>query len=132
VYAVYWYGAGAAHPNGYHISFNFLLNPLVEIPTIRYLFQSPEEVLPKLAQYYSNALNGFPLEDEGLSVAVDNAQEGTADRWAQFTTFSFDNEGLRIYGEVKRFRETQFDVIPYSLLEKNMKKTITYALSIAF
>lgn len=102
-YFVYWYGAGAAHPNHHFETFNFILNPLIKIGSIQSIFKDPEKCFEGIINLVRNALLNIPDEDENDPVngkkLLDDENwviNGTSD-WNSLKAFVFSKEGIEIY-----------------------------------
>lgn len=56
LYTVYWHGSGAAHPNYGFETFNFMLNPLIEISDIKDIFNDADNCFEKIVGYVRKSL----------------------------------------------------------------------------
>ncbi|MBS1780654.1 MAG: TIR domain-containing protein [Bacteroidetes bacterium] len=103
LYTAHWYGAGAAHPNHYFKTFNFILNPLIEINKIEEIFEDShtcfEEFILLVRTELNNILvtenNGDAVKDEKL-LDMDWIKSGTAD-WNCLNAFTLSDHGLGLY-----------------------------------
>ena len=96
-YSIYWYFAGAAHPNSSFRTFNFALNPLVAFSSAQELFEDEEEALAFIQKSCREKLLGASfdemIEEEKLHLDRDWVNEGTAS-WEHFQHFTFSNSGM--------------------------------------
>ncbi len=146
-YLVSWYGAGAAHPNYYLETFNFLLSPLIYLRSIEDIFSDPESCFDKVATYAKDDLLKQKLARHAEQVKLGNDWEfseeqelewinGGIKNWESFSAFSFTENGLEIgfapY-EVGPYAEGSYSVLlPYNFIGKDFKKDIQHALSLRF
>ncbi len=96
-YSLYWYYAGAAHPNSGFQTFNFSLNPLVRFESLSEMFSNEEEALVLIQRECRKQLLAinFAEEEEGDPVTLDEewVKSGTAE-WEQFSHFLFSENGI--------------------------------------
>jgi len=97
-YAVHWYGAGAAHSNLHFLTFNFLLEPLVLIPTLVSIFHDSKKSLEVIQTSVRTQLYEALTKDkthEDAQYAKKRVDDGTAD-WKSFHSFVFVADGIEI------------------------------------
>lgn len=129
-YTVHWYGAGAAHPNHYFLTFNFLLNPLIQVSNITEIFDSPDKYFEKLATYVRSILLNRKKEP---FLDKDWVIKGTQS-WDFFSAFSFNSKGLEISFEPYQVGAyatgSHFVLVPYDIFYKELKRDFRHALSL--
>lgn len=142
-YSIHWYGAGAAHPNHHFETYNFLLNPLIEIDRIQELFMNLKEPFAPIRDYVRDTLLSIPLEtgDKGNQIGEEKmldrewVERGT-ESWDSFQAFSFSKEGLEIsfppYQVGAYACGSHFVTVPYKLFHSDLKNEIKHALSVAY
>lgn len=141
VYSVSWYGAGAAHPNYHFDTYNFILDPLIEIENIDFLFDKPDDAFPKLCEFVRKELLMITVVD-AESEPKDNGQkllekewvESGTDSWETLNSFAFSEKGLNIYFPPYQVGSyacgSHIITVPYQFIIDELKPDITHALSI--
>ncbi|QOZ07490.1 RsiV family protein [Bradyrhizobium sp. CCBAU 51765] len=131
-YSVHWYGAGAAHPNQFFISFCFLLDPLLRISDLRNVFANRDEALSLIQATVRDQLL-YPLPDGDSALSEEWVQEGTAD-WNAFGTFVFDTDGVEFsfgpYQVAPYAAGPQFAKVPYHILKPRFLPWLRNALNL--
>jgi len=142
-YSIYSYSAGAAHPNQYFKTYNFLLEPLLEIKSLSYIFENEDEALAELIVLTRSALVGEYLdkltlnEEEPITEInesdEESIKEGTKD-WKDLSSFTFSKKGINIYFSpysIASYVMGSFIVyIPYKAMTTRIKRVFVKALSL--
>lgn len=135
MYTIWWYGAGAAHPNsGFH-SFNFITDPLIEIGNLSTVFANDKE--SDALEIVQNAVREQALEEEerGAMLTDEWLNDGTKD-WDCFANFAFTPEGLMILiapYQIAPYAAGSFHaLIDYKTLKPFMKPEFINALGIEY
>lgn len=104
-YSVYWYGAGAAHPNQHFETFCFVLDPLFRLEKLASIFLDPDEALRVIQVSTRQQLLDRVLVDQGgdgIAGAVeaqgfrldrDQVITGT-EKWSDFSNFVFGENAI--------------------------------------
>jgi hypothetical protein len=141
LFNVSWYGAGAAHPNHHFITYNFLLNPLIRITNITFLFMDHDSIFEKLVRYTRQAILELKIQDEEDKQVYssedfwdkDWINRGTKD-WESFSAFTLSKEGLMIHFapyQISSYAAGSHHVtIPYTFFYRDLKQDIRHALSL--
>lgn len=133
VYSVWWYGAGAAHPNSGFQTFNFVADPLVDLGELRSIFLSEVDALPFIQQHVREQV--LAEVERGEMVITESLKSGTGD-WDCFQNFAFTPEGLMILippYQIAPYAAGSFHVvIDYKLLKPLLVKEIIAALGIEY
>lgn len=103
VYNLYWYGAGAAHPNHNFACFNFLLKPVCRFNNLSDLFELHSEPLlliqERAIEKFCKGREGRP-KDQSTELAPRLEEkwikEGLSSLY-EFTTFSFEDHDLVLH-----------------------------------
>lgn len=93
-YNIYWYGAGAAHPNQDFEVFNFILEPLLHIPSLESLFAEQEAALVRIQALVREQLLSRQMDDGTPLLDREHVERGTL-QWADFAKHEYSAEGLR-------------------------------------
>jgi hypothetical protein len=91
---IYWYGAGAAHPNQDFEVFNFILEPLLHIPSLESLFAEQEAALVRIQTLVREQLLSRQMDDGTPLLDREHVERGTL-QWADFAKHEYSAEGLR-------------------------------------
>ncbi|MDP2377307.1 TIR domain-containing protein [Reyranella sp.] len=98
-YEISWYGAGAAHPNFHFETYNFLLDPITLVRSLREVFDQTEKALPIIQQEIRNRLGDLSLGNDGADekwkLDPDWIDRGTAE-WDHFSAYVFGEDGLEV------------------------------------
>ena len=97
LYLIYFYDAGAAHPNHHFEPYNFIMEPLVIIKHLGMLFKDESQALAAVQKWTRIGVVGS-LSERGGEISVDDPWliSGTQN-WDSFSIFTFSNEGLMIH-----------------------------------
>jgi hypothetical protein len=140
-YSTHWYEAGAMHGFYGFRGFNFILNPLVQIDSIKSLFVEAEYVFKKISDYTRKILLDIPAEidESGKPVGEEKLLEkefvenGTSE-WGDFEIFVFSEDGLEIsfsaYCVGAYATGPQFVTIPYEIFKEDLVPHIRLALQV--
>ncbi len=138
---IYWYGAGAAHPNTEFMTYNFLLNPLVEISDLKTLFKNQDYSFKKIVEFARNALLEIPNSDNdnpiptGKLLNEEGVMRGTKD-WNSFSAFVFSKVGLELYFSAYQVgchaTGSHQISVPYEIIESDLYDVYQSALGIKF
>lgn len=135
LYSVWWYGAGAAHPNHHFESFCFSLDPLIRIESLQDIFEQPELGLRALQQYIRDHFLSKKCPTTEAEFTKDWVESGTED-WASFSAFSFTKNGIEVFFapyQIASYADgTHSVVVPYVELLDFMDKTFQHLLGIAY
>lgn len=140
-YIIDWYGAGAAHPNYHFKTYNFFLEPLIEIKSLEYLFE--ENVFEELVISVRNELTKEMLKQLNEnsehpikkleSHYVKTIKKGTKS-WSDLSSFTFSDTGITIYFspyQVASYAMGSYTInIAYEDLPKKIKRMFTDILLI--
>lgn len=134
-YSVYWYGAGAAHPNSHFQTYSFLLEPLILIKAIEDIFIDSDIAFKTIQtevrkQLYAIRLNdGDSYEDEELTPKT--IDDGTKE-WSNFSSFVFQLDEIEFLFapyQVAAYAYGSYSAkIPYELIVKLMKNEYVSSL----
>ena len=131
-YRVYWYGAGAAHPNRNTVSYCFFLDPFMTISDIADVFRHSNEALEIIQSHCREILCDPAYEGKLEETWV---SEGTKD-WSDFSSFVFDKDGIRFHFDpyqVGPYAAGDHDVtVPYHKLKGLMLSLIEDGLDFYF
>jgi hypothetical protein len=137
-YSIWWYGAGAAHPNqGFH-SFAFTLDPVTEIKSLEEIFEDPAAAFVVMQDAVRKSLlaqtfDGMTDGEEPLTLSQREVEEGTSS-WSDFAAFAFNEEGVDIlfgsYHVAAYAFGPQIASVPYVPLARLMKKHFAHALGL--
>ncbi len=110
-YTVWWYGAGAAHPNFGFQTFAFTLDPVTQITRLQDLFSDADAAFAIIqAEVRKHLLDlsfeGMTNDGEPLKLLDDQVRSGT-ETWDDFQTFIFGDEGIE-------FQFGGYQVAPYA------------------
>lgn len=110
-YTVWWYGAGAAHPNFGFQTFAFTLDPVTQITRLQDLFSDADAAFAIIqAEVRRHLLDlsfeGMTNDGEPLKLLEDQVHSGT-ETWDDFQTFIFGDEGIE-------FQFGAYHVAPYA------------------
>lgn len=135
-YSIWWYGAGAAHPNqGFH-TFAFTLDPVTQIQSLQDIFETPSEALPIIQAEVRAALLAQSFDEgEGEAFSLDQEWvEGGTKEWDDFGNFFFGEDGIEFlfgsYHVAPYAYGPQTAVVPYQAIVKLLEKHIVSALSV--
>lgn len=94
-YQISWYGAGAAHPNNGYKVFNFYLQPVSMLPSLKHLFEDSDAAFSIMQQESRSRLN--EIKHEGVSIFDPKyLAEGTAS-WESFSIHGYVEDGIRLF-----------------------------------
>jgi hypothetical protein len=134
-YAIHWYGSRAAHPNHHFKSYVFSLEPIVKIPSLKRVFEDPDNALKEIQRCVREELSKpryDESEEEEWTLEAEWIEEGTS-RWRDFRAFSFQKEGVEVlfppYQVGAYVLGSHSVLIPYKTLLPLMKETYISALS---
>jgi hypothetical protein len=88
-------GTGSAHHNYAFRTFSFLLDPLIRIPQLSFVFEDAEEALPVVRQLVRNQLVSVAAGEQGGGLERDWVERGTQD-WSDFSAFVFAEHGIEV------------------------------------
>lgn len=137
-YSIWWYGAGAAHPNHGFKTFTFTLDPVTQINRLESIFKVPQTVLPCIQAAVRESLlaerfEGMTSDDEPLALDPEWVERGT-EAWDDFTNFVFGDDGIEIlfgsYHVAPYAFGPQTAVVPYEKIALFMKKHFACALGV--
>jgi hypothetical protein len=137
-YSAWWYNAKAAHPNHFFRTFNFMLDPVVEIKSLEDVFKDSAAALGVVSeeagrQLLRQSFEGMTLNDEPLSLPEEWVRSGTQ-AWDDLASFAFGEEGIELlfapYQVAAYAFGPQFVTIPYTQVVKLMKKEFAHALGV--
>jgi hypothetical protein len=135
LYAVWWYGAGAAHPNHFFRSFCFSLDPLIQIESLEDVFEKPEIGLRTLQKWVRDHF----LQKKDPSDETEYSQEwveGGTEDWRSFGAFAFTKDGIELFFPPYQLASyadgTKSVVVPYLELLNSMDQTFQHLLGIAY
>jgi hypothetical protein len=138
-YTVWWYGAGAAHPNMFFRTFSFILAPVIPVADLQELFPERNrgaalEVVQTEARAQLLApKSDISGEDRALEMDADWVEKGTSD-WEAFGAFLFAESGIEIlfspYAVAPYAYGSHVITVPYSKLAKLMDEFHANALGI--
>ena len=138
VYNVYWYGAGAAHPNQFYRTFAFALDPLIMIDSLREIFRDHDQAFALIQGESRTALlsersGDESGEDQPYTLDKNYVEEGTKD-WSDFDNFVFGESGIDIlfspYQVAAYVFGPQVVTIDYKKLTPLMHKTHACVLGV--
>jgi len=134
-YKLFWHGASAAHPNTGFQTFNFLLDPLVQIDDLGSLFNFNIEALAVLKKEIESQLL---VEGKKREIDVDYFREQIRDGlrdWESLNSFIFAEDGIEFlfgpYHVAPYALGSWFATIPYSDVKEHMLKPYQDALGIS-
>lgn len=140
-YSVWWYGAGAAHPNQFWKTFSFTLEPLTYIESLKELFseEAQDDALAIIAGECRRQLLDVAESDgsEGDPIALDEdwVISGTKS-WDDFEAFLFVEDGIEIlfapYHVAAYAYGSQTALVPYKLINQLMPPHYASALDIEY
>lgn len=131
-YSLHWYNAGAAHPVHSPKVFNYFLEPVFYIASIKSIFRS-EEALAILQSAVRQSLATQLCSEQDQMADLDWIHRGTAS-WDDFSHFTFDASGM-----VFHFSSYQVAcyaagmpsaTVPYSVLTPVFNDSVLYALNL--
>ncbi|MBL8554214.1 MAG: TIR domain-containing protein [Phenylobacterium sp.] len=111
VYNIWWFGAGAAHPNQFFQTFSFTLDPITYIEGAQELFANEEVAFKQIQDECRRKLleqrfEGMTNDDSTLNLTQDYVHSGT-EKWSDFENFAFGEEGID-------FLFSTYQVAPYA------------------
>ena len=142
-YNIYWYSAGAAHPNQNYVAYNFVLDPLIRIVDVSSLFKKPGEVLKKLISFVRDKIKEektVRLKEYNDDNSLDKTETDLINKkikdWKSLAIFSFTDTGLLFsfppYA-VGPYSEGSYHVeVPYKIFCKDLKREFHQALPITY
>ncbi|WP_400765803.1 RsiV family protein [Methylosinus sporium] len=137
-YAVHWYGAGAAHPNMYFLTYSFLLDPLTLLSSTEEIFINSSDALEIIQRHVRSVLmSSLSMDDcDGDSLSDDDASwiyNGTGG-WECFSAFVFAENGIEFlfspYSVACYASGPQFANVPYEQIVHHLKPAYCYALGV--
>jgi hypothetical protein len=138
VYSIWWYGAGAAHPNqGFH-TFAFTLDPVTQIHSLRDVFENPDEAFGIIqsevrAKLLGQSFDYMTNDNTELRLDEEYVENGTKD-WTDFAGFAFGDEAIEIffgsYHVAPYAFGPQVASVEYAKVAKLMRKHYACALGI--
>lgn len=135
-YSIWWYGAGAAHPNqGFH-TFAFTLDPVTQIKSLEDIFETPDEALLIIQAEVRTALLAQRFDEgEGEAFRLDQEWvDGGTKEWGDFGNFVFGEDGIEFlfgsYHVAPYAYGPQTAIVSYQAIVKLMKKHIASALGV--
>jgi ribosomal silencing factor RsfS len=110
-YTVWWYGAGAAHPNFGFQTFAFTLDPVTQIMRLQDIFSDAYAALAIIQtevrkHLLSLSFDGMTSDGEPLKLLQHEVHSGT-ETWDDLQTFIFGDEGIE-------FQFGSYHVAPYA------------------
>ncbi len=137
-YALHWYHAGAAHPNYGFRTFSFLLDPIVHIPDLSFIFTDEAVAFSRVQRSVRSQLLEVSLSEPGedpIKLEEDWIHRGT-ESWADFRAFVFGGEGIEIlfapYHVAPYASGPQFARVDYRDVYDLVKPTFSTALEIEY
>jgi hypothetical protein len=137
-YSIWWYGAGAAHPNqGFH-TFNFTLDPVTQISDLESVFSDPDQAFEILqsevrSQLKAMKFEGMTADDTVLTLVPEDVDAGTA-CWDDFGSFIFGEDGIEIlfspYNVAPYAFGAQFASVEYQKIAKFIHPHYAYSLGV--
>lgn len=91
-YNIYWYGAGAAHPNVNFRTFCFVLDPVILITSLSEIFDSSTNALSIFREKVRNKLLQFASLQQTDRDWIDRGTEN----WGDFDAFILGRNGVRV------------------------------------
>jgi hypothetical protein len=135
LYSVWWYGAGAAHPNQFFRSFCFSLDPLIYIDSLEAIFEKPDQGLRQIQAFVRDHFLMKRDPDEETEFSKEWVERGTED-WNALSAFAFRKEGIEIYFppyQISSYADgVKGVVVPYMELIDSMDKNFQHLLGIAY
>jgi TIR domain/Protein of unknown function (DUF3298) len=140
VYSVFWYGAGAAHPNSFSRTFNFMIEPLLYISRLRDLFENQEDAFVRVQTFVRQQLKGKRISEEETEAEpyqldedwVDNGTES----WDDLQAFFFRESSIEIIFDPYSVAAYAFGRhvvnVPYAVIIDLIKNCYKYALGIQY
>lgn len=135
-YSIWWYGAGAAHPNQGFQTFAFTLDPVTQIKSVEDIFAKPEEAFPELQASIRAGLLAQKFGedgDESFQLEQDDVERGT-EAWDDFANFVFGEDGIEFlfgsYHVAPYAYGPQTSAVPYQAIAKLMEKHVACALGV--
>lgn len=134
VYAVSWYGAGAAHPNSHWETYAFTLDPFILVHSLESMFVDPDDALVICSRKVRELLLQEKRSrekdyNENFSGSLDEhalkwINSGT-ESWQNLNSFALIPDGIRIYFapyQVGSYAEGSYEVvIPYETIGPSLK-----------
>lgn len=135
IYTVWWYGAGAAHPNsGFH-AFNFITDPLLQIGGLDSVFVS-EKCMDALAVIQDSVREQAMSEEERSEMVLRETLISGTEDWECFENYGFTPEGLMILippYQIAPYAAGSFHaLIDYKVIKPLMKPEYIDALGIQY
>ncbi|WP_224823627.1 TIR domain-containing protein [Cognatishimia sp. MH4019] len=131
-YSLHWYSAGAAHPVHAPKSFNYLLEPIIHLPSIRNLFQSDDALGPVQAHVQRLLASELKL-NEADSFDLNWVCEGTKD-WDSLSNFMLTKDGITVvfgsYQVAAYALGMPRITIPYELVVDLLNESVLHALGL--
>jgi Protein of unknown function (DUF3298). len=138
LYTIYWYGAGAAHPNQYFKSYVFLLDPIIKVDSLESIFKDPVNAFEEVQRLARERLKEISLNDSEADDATlddDWIQRGTL-TWEHFRAFIFRADAIEILFEPYQVAAYAYGPqsvkIPYEKLISMMDPVYISALELEF
>ena len=135
LYSIWWYGAGAAHPNHNFRAFCFSLDPLIQIESLQDIFTSPEAGLRTLQEHVREHFLARKDPGDETEYSEDWVNSGTED-WQSFQSFQFTKDGVEIFFppyQIASYADgIKSVVVPYLALLDLVDKNFQHLLGIAY
>lgn len=133
IYEVFWYGAGAAHPNHLFNTFCFALNPMIHIKSLSDIFLDSEKALAKLQAIVRHH---FLHEHERSSEFTENWVTGGTEKWDDFSSFAFQKNGIEVlfapYSINCYAAGSHSIVVPYEKIVDDLDHNFRHILGVAY
>lgn len=137
VYSIFWYGAGAAHPNHGFRSFCFTLDPVTHISRIEDLFENVDEALSiiqsEVRSQLANKRQDEPSNDDDPVLDEKWIYDGTK-AWSDFSTFAFTSDGVEFFFSPYHVGPyamgSHVVTVPYSSIISQLHRRFVYALDL--
>lgn len=137
-YNVWWYGAGAAHPNNGFQTFAFTVDPVTHIRLLSDIFEVPEVAFPIVQkavreQLLGRSFEGMTSDDTPLGLERSWVEDGTKD-WGDLSNFVFSEDGIEFLFGSYHVAAYAFGplsaCIPYEAVAHLMKTHFACALGV--
>ncbi|MCW2410861.1 MULTISPECIES: TIR domain-containing protein [unclassified Sphingobium] len=138
-YTVWWYYAGAAHPNSCFRTFSFMLDPLIELGSAASLFVDASKALPVIQHSVRAHFLSNKTDENERSGCNEFSREwvirGT-EGWEDFQNFVFSESGIEFlfppYAIASYAEGPQTALVPYGSLTKLLHPHIVSALGVEY
>lgn len=136
-YNVFWYGAGAAHPNHGFKTFCFTLDPITQISSIKDVFNRHDETFAIIQEEARSQLLGKRADDasnDDEPLLDEKWVHGGTESWDDFSTFAFAEDGIEFFFSPYHVGPYAMGshsiVIPYAMVAKQLRRRFACALDV--